>query len=217
MAGVFKILSLLAIVVVLALLGLVGFMGISGKLNSESIGMIVKALQGKKLIEETEIVAQPDQPTSQPADTAELKEPTLGMSLSEVSLATLDRQRRTVNDSRRRVKDAELLLLQNVESFNEEKRIFYKQVQAQQKANENEGFVKMLQAYSNMDEEQAKEDFMELDIEVVVTYLMNMKPRRVNKILGEFTTDDEQKRRRQIGERIRTQKIEVQNKSNESY
>ncbi len=217
MAGVFKILSLLAIVVVLALLGLVGFMGISGKLNSESIGMIVKALQGKKLIEETEIVAQPDQPTSQPAETSELKEPKLGTSLSEVRLARLDRSLRMVGDFRRRVKDAELLLLQNVESFNEEKRIFYKQVQAQQKANENEGFVKMLQAYSNMDEEQAKEDFMELDIEVVVTYLMNMKPRRVNKILGEFTTDDEQKRRRQIGERIRTQQIEVQNKSNESY
>ncbi len=215
MKTLFNLIALIAIANLLIISGLVGYLIVSGKLNSESAGKIAAVLRGEDLVPASQATSQP---TSQPVAAtshavAEQKAEPFSLEMLEVQQALLERERRLIEDRYSRVKDAEFKLLKDREAFLQKKKEFYKQVELFQKASKDEGFEKALALYSKMPPKLAKEDFMKLDIDIVVTYLMNMSKMTAAKILKEFKTPEEQKRRQEILEKIRTRKILLETES----
>jgi len=196
---IYHLLALVSLAVVLVLSGLFGYLVLSGRLNADVANTIAAVLAGKEMVE----VVHEETPTTQPAAEA----PAMGLEQVEMRSAMLDRQLRVVDDRLTRLKDAELKLIRDREAFQDERGLFARQVELQQKANEDEGFRQALSMYTQIPPDQVKEDFMKLDLEIVVRYLMSMPKRNQAKILQEFATPAEQEKRRQITERIRTQEI----------
>ncbi len=206
MKALFNLIALVAIANLLIISGLVGYLIFSGKLNADSADKIAAILRGEQLIPASQAATQPTTaPSTQIATTQQAKPFSLDM--LEVQQAMLERERRLIEDRYSRVKDAEFKLLKDREAFLQQKKEFYKQVELFQKASKDEGFEKALALYSKMPPKLVKEDFMKLDIDVVVAYLMNMSKMTAAKILKEFKTPEEQKRRQEILEKIRTRRI----------
>jgi len=213
MKVVYHIVAMLAIVIVLMMTGLVGYLAISDKLTGESANLIAAVLRGEKLVLAT---AAPPldtvSATTHASDQVASSRPNLDLTTIQMRSALLERQRRTIEHMYSRLKDAELKLIRDREEFDKSVQLFNKQVQLRQKTNEDEGFNKALAMYTKMPPNQAKDDFMRLDLEVVVKYLMNMSDRPRTKILNEFRLPAEKERRIEITERIRTQKIAMNQK-----
>ena len=207
MKALFNLIALVAIANLLIISGLVGYLIFSGKLNAESAGKISAVLRGEDLVPASQVASQPAGVATSQAAVAREERKTFSMEMLEVQQATLEREKRLIEDRYSRVKDAEFKLLKDREAFLQKKKEFYKQVEMFQKASKDEGFEKALALYSKMPPKLAKEDFMKLDIDIVVAYLMNMSKMTAAKILKEFKTPEEQKRRQEILEKIRTRKI----------
>ncbi len=204
MKTLYNLIALIAITNLLIISGLIGYLIVSGKLNSESVAQIIAVLRGEKLVPQTATTSAPStQPTQKKSEP--LAKQTASMDTIEAQRAILEREKRIIQDRFIRLKDAELKLIQDREAFLAEKNKFYKEVELVRKANQDLGFQKALALYSKMPPKLAKEDFMKLDIDTVVRYLMNMSKLTAAKILKEFKTPQEQRRRQEILERIRTQ------------
>ncbi|NLE28317.1 MAG: hypothetical protein GX629_01450 [Phycisphaerae bacterium] len=198
------LLNLLALVAVASLLiisGLIGYLVIDGRLNSQSAEQIAKILRGESIAPvattQPEIAAT-TQPATQPAAT------NLSFQSIELQLAQIERERKEISDRYARLKDAEMKLIMDREAMLREKNEFERQVLAQQTISKDEGFTKALTLYTQMPPKMAKEDFMKLDTDIVVRYLTHMKKQESAKILKEFKTPVEQKKRQEILEQIRT-------------
>lgn len=203
----YNILALMAITVVLVVGGLVIYLLASGRLDAGSANLIAAALRGEKLVPEQAAVTTTAPATTQPADKLDLDKPMLDLASTEIRSAVLEQQLRVVKNELARLKDGQLTLIQDREALAEQVRQFEQQVALRQKADKDEGFNQALAMYTKMKPKQAKEDFMKLGVEVVVRYLMNMPKRNQVKILQEFKSPQEQDRRREITERIRTQEL----------
>lgn len=202
MKTILGILGFLSALTLATILGLVVALSVTGKLNPKSGAAIVAALRGDELVPATQPTTQPtSQPTSRPAEEA------LDFRGAEERQAVLDRKLRLIDDRQNRLMDAELKLIHDREDLSREQDAFQKQVLVQEKANQDEGFKTALDMYMKMPAKQVKEDFMKLDVDIVVRYLMHMSTRTQTKILSEFKTTEEQDRRRILTERIRTQEI----------
>lgn len=203
MRMLYNLIALIAITNFLIISGLLGYLVSSGRLNAESLSKIVAILRGEDLRPETTTApVQTTQPTTQRVKPAMLEN-------IDIEYALLEREKRVIQDRMLRLKDAELKLLKDREAFLAEKDKFYKEMELIKKAREDEGFQKALSLYSNMPPKLVKEDFMKLDIDVVVRYLMNMPKMTASKILREFKSPEEQKRRQEILERIRAKENSV--------
>jgi flagellar motility protein MotE (MotC chaperone) len=202
MKTILGILGFLSAMTLMTVIGLLVALSVTGKLNAKSAAAIVAALRGEDLVPATQATTQPaTQPTSQPAEEG------LDFRGAEERQAVLDRKLRLIDDRQNRLMDAELKLIHDREDLTDQQDAFKKQRLIQEKANQDEGFKTALDMYMKMPAKQVKEDFMKLDIDVVVRYLMHMPTRTQTKILGEFKTPEEQDRRRILTERIRTQEI----------
>jgi hypothetical protein len=207
MKQIFTLLSLVAIGTLMILMGLVGYLMATGKLNTQSASLMAAALRGEKLVQETSANAPATQPTSRPAASKPADEH-FDIDSVEMKLALLDREARLIQDRTIRLKDAELKLIQDRKSLSQNKSSFTEQVKLQEKASEDEGFTKALTYYTQLPPKLAKEDFMKLELNVVVRYLNNMTKMQSAKILKEFKTPEEQQRRQEIIERTLNQKVD---------
>jgi flagellar motility protein MotE (MotC chaperone) len=201
MKTLYHLIALIAITHLLVIGGLVGYLLGSGKLNRQSASTIAAALRGETLVPATATAPAASQPVAVEAPDRHSFESI------EMQLAMLDREKRFVTDRYSSLKAAELKLIQDREALNQKQHGFTRQVKVQRQASEDAGFAKALALYTQMPPEAAKEDFMKLDIDIVVRYLMNMPKQKSAKILEEFEQPDEQNRRQEITERIRTQQL----------
>ncbi len=200
MKTLFSLISIVAIANLLVIGGLVGVLVFSGRLNSESAKTIAAVLRGEKLVSATAVgttTAPATQPATRPAPMTEEE--------AKIQQILVEQQIKAIEHRYNRLKDAELKLIQDREALKQKESGFTKQVKVQEEAAEDKGFSKALALYSKMPASAVKDDFMKLDPEIVVRYLMNMPERTSTKILKTFTTPAEQARRQDITERIRTQ------------
>jgi flagellar motility protein MotE (MotC chaperone) len=204
----YNLIALVAIANLLILGGLVGHLTMSGKLNAESAETIAAALRGEKMVSAT-TTAPASQPASQPAESHETAEETITFDGIEIQLARLEREKRGLDDRYSRLRDAELKLIQDRETLLRREAEFKEQLKVRQQADQDEGFTKALMLYTQMPPKMAKDDFMKMDTDIVIRYLMNMKKQVSAKILKEFKTPDEMARRQEILERIRTSEIVI--------
>lgn len=214
-----KKLGLVALIVLalnfLAVAGGVGYLVGTGKLDKD------KALAVGKLL-----FPPPPAPTSQPAaDTRdpattqpllrfdELLERQTGKTASEQVAflretfdsmsATLDRQRREVLDLKRQADYAQEQVARDRAAVTARAKTLDDR-EAKQRALETDvGFQKTLDVYNGMDTVQIKDLFMKIDEETVVRYLQAMEPRRVSRIVKEFTSPEELSKAQSLLEKMR--------------
>jgi flagellar motility protein MotE (MotC chaperone) len=209
MKTLYNLLALIAIANLLIIGGFVSFLAVSGRLTDQSAKTIAAALRGEKMIPAA--TTQPATvPSSQPTTQAVHGPGTSSFDGIEMQLARLERSGKEIDDRYTRLKDAELKLIQDRETLTRRENEFQEQLKVQQKASEDEGFNKALMLYTQMPPKAAKDDFMTLDVDIVVRYLTNMKKQDSAKILKEFKSPEEEKRRQEILERIRTREIVVE-------
>lgn len=117
--------------------------------------------------------------------------------------ATLDRQRREVIDLKRQADFAqEQVAKDRADLIAREKAVADRQ--SRQRTQElDEGFQNTLEVYNGMDTVQIKDLFMKADEETVVRYLQAMEPRRVSRIVKEFTTPEELSKAQSLLDRMR--------------
>jgi flagellar motility protein MotE (MotC chaperone) len=208
MKTLYNLIALVAIANLLILGGFAGFLLLSGKLNAGSAEIIAAALRGEKMIPAA--TTQPaTQPASQPSESSAANKKGDSFEGIELQLARLERARKELDDRYSRLKDAEFKLIKDREALTQQEKDFRQQLKLQQQATTDEGFNKALLLYTQMPPKAAKDDFMKLDADIVVRYLTNMKKQNSSKILKEFKSPEEEKRRQEIMERIRTREIVI--------
>jgi hypothetical protein len=207
MKTLYNLVALVAIANLLVIGGLAGSLVISGKLNSQTASIIAAVLRGEKYVPASPTTTSaPAAATSQPVTRpAPAVEPKGAVDTIERQEALLEQKEIALERRYSRLKDAEMKLIQDREALAQKQEAFDRQLKLQKQASEDEGFAKALALYTQMAPKLAKEDFMKLDTDIVVRYLMNMPKRGSTKILQEFKTAEEQKRRQELIERIRTQ------------
>ncbi len=207
MKTLYNLIALIAIANLLIIGGFTAYLLISGKLNATSSEIIAAALRGEKLIP-----AATTQPSTMPAtqpDNSLSTDKKNSFQGIEMQLARLERARKEIDDRYARLKDAEFKLIKDREYLTQREMEFQNQLKLQQQAGADEGFNKALLLYTQMPPKAVKDDFMKLDLDIVVRYLASMKKQDSAKILKEFKSPDEEKRRQEIMERIRTREITV--------
>lgn len=203
MKTLYHLLALIAITQLLVVGGIVGYLLAGKKLNPQSASAIAAVLRGEALVPASSAAATAAATTA-PATRPVAEEPRSIESI-EMQLAMLDREKRFVTDRYSALKAAELKLIQDREALNQKQQGVEQQINLQKQASVDKGFATALDLYTKMPPDAVKEDFMKLDLDIVVRYMMNMPKQRSAKILQEFESPEEQKRRQEITERIRTQ------------
>ncbi len=202
----YNLIALVAIANLLIIGGLAASLMISGKLNAQTATTIASVLRGEKLVPAptttTSAPAVSTQPATRPVKSVE---PKGTVDTIEMQQALLEQQGIALERRYSRLKDAEMKLIQDRETLGQKQETFDRQLKLQKQTSEDEGFTKALTLYTQMSPKLAKEDFMKLDTDITVRYLINMPKRNSTKILQEFKTPEEQKKRQELIERIRTQ------------
>lgn len=216
MATLKQLYGLFALVAIANLLMLIGFgvyLGASGKLNAEKLEQIAAILRDEQLKPAltraaVSMPASVSVAVSQPTVTAVKNKVTLEQQLG--SMEILQREKRMLADVLVRVKDGQTKLGEDRQRFEARREQFQQQVQQYDKTTAEQGVSKSLALYSRMASRQVKEDFMNMDVDIVAWHLKQMPERTARKILNEFRTSREQARRREILEKMRMKDTQLQ-------
>lgn len=215
MATLKQLYGLFALVAIANLLMLIGFgvyLGASGKLNANRLEKIAAILRGEQLKPAvTGAVSMPASVSvavSQPTVTAVKNKVTLEQQLG--SMEILQREKRMLADVLVRVKDGQTKLGEDRQRFEARREQFQQQVQQYDKTTAEQGVSKSLALYSRMASRQVKEDFMNMDVDIVAWHLKQMPEHTARKVLNEFRTNREQARRREILEKMRMKNTQLQ-------
>lgn len=215
MATLKQLYGLFALVAIANLLMLIGFgvyLGASGKLNANRLEKIAAILRGGQLKPAvTRAVSMPASVSvavSQPTVTAVKNKVTLEQQLG--SMEILQREKRMLADVLVRVKDGQARVVEDRQRFEARREQFQQQVQQHDKTTAEQGVSKLLALYSSMASRQVKEDFMNMDVDIVAWHLKQMPERTARKILNEFRTSREQARRREILDKMRMKDTQLQ-------
>ena len=215
MATLKQLYGLFALVAIANLLMLIGFgvyLGASGKLNANRLEKIASILRDGELKPAvTRAVSMPASVSvavSQPTVTAVKNKVTLEQQLG--SMEILQREKRMLADVLVRVKDGQARVVEDRQELEARREQFQQQVQQYDKTTAEQGVSKSLALYSRMASRQVKEDFMNMDVDIVAWHLKQMPEHTAKKILNEFRTNREQARRREILEKMRRKDTKLQ-------
>jgi hypothetical protein len=187
----------------LAVAGGVGYLFGTGKIDSDKLVEIGKIVFPPP----PEPATQPVVDTRDPATTQpllrldELLNKTTGKTAAEqvafisdlvaAQSASLERQRAELLALQRQVNLAQEQIGKERNELTARQQLLNARETQRQKIDSDEGFKKALAVYDTMDTKQIKEIFLSLDEATVVRYLQAMEPRRVSRIVKEFTTPAE--------------------------
>ena len=214
-----KRIGLVALIVLalnfLAVAGGVGYLVGTGKLDKE------KAIAIGKVVfpDPPPPATQPSKDTRDPATTQpflrfdELLERQTGKTAAEQVAflretfdsmsAQLDRQRREVLDLRRQADFAQEQVAKDRAAVVARAKALDDREMKQRALEKDAGFQKTLDVYNGMELVQVKDLFMKIDEETVVRYLQAMEPRRVSRIVKEFTSPEELSKAQSLLEKMR--------------
>lgn len=199
----------------LAVAGGVGYLFGTGKIDKDKLGEIKKLVFPPATQPTTQpVVAQRDPATTQPLlKLDELLNKTTGKTAAEqvafindmvaATSATLERQRSEVVALQRQVSLAQEQLEKDRAALESRQKQLDEKENLRKKLDSDEGFKQSLEVYNAMDTKQVKEIFASLDEETVVRYLQAMEPRRVSRIVKEFTTPAELVKAQSLLEKMR--------------
>jgi len=215
MATLKQLYGLFALVAIANLLMLIGFgvyLGASGKLNADRLEQIATIMRGEQLEPAApgpvSMPASVSVAVSQPTVTAVRNKVTLEQQLG--SMEILQREKRMLADVLVRVKDGQAKVGEDRQRLEARREQFQQQVQQHDKTTTEQGISKSLALYSSMASKQVKEDFMNMDVDIVAWHLKQMPEHTARKILNEFRTSREQARRREILEKMRMKDMQLQ-------
>ena len=188
----------------LALLGLMGYGYATGRFEPEWIGQYLATWRREKLAPppvEVQKVEEKETPTQASARIA----------AAEIRRETDTREsQRDIELSRymqNTVEQAKLKLEQDLQRLQIDKKILADKLAEYNGLVEQEGFQKALENYSQMKPKLVKDDFMQMDDNVVVRYLAEMKADVATKILEQFKTGEEQKKRLRLMELLENHRL----------
>jgi hypothetical protein len=213
-----KKIALVALIVLalnfLAVAGGVGYLVGTGKLDKDRALAIGKVVFPDAPPPATQPAANANPATTQPfLRFDELLEHQTGKTAAEQVAflreafdsmsATLDRQRREVLDLKRQADFAQEQVARDRASVVSRAKALDDRESKQRALEKDVGFQKTLDVYNGMDVVQIKDLFMKLDEETVVRYLQAMDPRRVSRIVKEFTSPEELSKAQSLLEKMR--------------
>ncbi len=183
----YHILALLALVNLFAFGGLVSYLFASGRLDRERIDQIGVVLRGQ---------FPTSQPTTQPAE-ALRPEPSraeIARNQAQRELYELMAQRheRELDDRRALNQSIQINVERRLEDIEKRKAEFDEQQKKLAQQREQDGFTKMLEMYSGMDPNTAKDLLKNQNKEAdAVQLLTRMDPNRAKKVINACKTQDE--------------------------
>ena len=208
--------GLVAIVVVhlLGVIGLVGYAAVSGKLSVQRRELYKKVWDGVALVEPDESDEPVDEATE--ASSEQVTEQ-LNQARAQKELLTLDIQRHLedLENMKRSVQAAQNKLVKDRTEYVAAMETFESQLERQNQAAKNEGFLRELDYFSRLKPKLAKEDFMAMSDDDAARFLAAMKPDVATKILNQFRSDAEQEKRQRVMALIETLGV-VKTKGNDS-
>jgi hypothetical protein len=188
MRRIYHILALIGLINLFAVCGLVGYLFVSGKLNAERVDQIGVVLRGQ---------FPTSQPASQPAEATARPEP------SKAEIARMSAQReyfelvakrheREMEDRRSLNQAIQLEVERKLEEIEKKKLEFEEQQKKTLEQSQQDGFARMLEMYSSMDPNKAKDLLKNHNKDAdVVQLLMQMDPTRAKKIVNACKDPDE--------------------------
>ncbi len=175
-------LALVALINLFALIGFVGFLVASGRLDEERAQLIADVLRGEGREAEPAPVEPGDSPSVPQPSRAEIAETQAKKEFFRLIGERLEseiRQRQELNDS------VQLEVLRRLEEIDRKNQRFVQERQAFQEQSQQEGFQQVLDMYSQMEPELAKDLLRGTTKDAdVVRILMEMDPNRRRNIIN---------------------------------
>jgi hypothetical protein len=194
--------------------GGVGWLFQSGKLDREKVKVIREIVFAHPVEAVADAATTQADATTQPAlKLEELLAKQAGMSATEqvafiqrtfdTRMLQLDRRNRELLDLQRTVDQAKEKLVRDREVLDVERTKVQVEQQAATRLQEDKGFQDTLALYTSMPAKEVKGIFKDLNDDTVMRYLQAMQPKMAAKIVKEFKTAEEQKKIKQVLEKMR--------------
>lgn len=195
--GKFLLSLIIAVIAVhiIILLGALGYGWATERFDDEKLEQYVATWQGVELVEKLEVTEQQETeetPTDAIARIAEME------IKSETLRRNLFRQLEVLQNMKMTVEMAREKLTKESGDLQAQKNEFFAAVEQYENRVFEAGFQKVLKNYSSLKPKLVKNDFMQMEEEQVVRYLMAMKSDTATKILNTFKTPEEEAKRQRI-------------------
>ena len=176
----------------LAVAGLFGYGLATGRFDEDKRQQYLATWNGEKLVPYVEEVVE-DKAEESPQDaTIRIYERQLNQ---EVVSLELQRQLELMRDMKFTLEEAHSKLEKDRTALDKKENEFDDKLQLQQDKAAEEGFLKALQSYSQLNPKYVKNDFMVMDEKEVVRYLAAMDSGVRTEVLGKFRTPEEEAKR----------------------
>jgi len=195
--GKFLLSLIIAVIAVhiIILLGALGYGWATERFDDEKLEQYVATWQGVELVEKLEVTEQQETeetPTDAIARIAEME------IKSETLRRNLFRQLEVLQNMKMTVEMAREKLTKESGDLQAQKNEFFAAVEQYENRVFEAGFQKVLKNYSSLKPKLVKNDFMQMEEEQVVRYLMAMKSDTATKILNTFKKPEEEAKRQRI-------------------
>lgn len=195
--GKFLLSLIIAVIAVhiIILLGVLGYGWATERFDDEKLEQYVATWQGVELVEKLEVTEQQETeetPTDAIARIAEME------IKSETLRRNLFRQLEVLQNMKMTVEMAREKLTKESGDLQAQKNEFFAVVEQYENRVLEAGFQKVLKNYSSLKPKLVKNDFMQMEEEQVVRYLMAMKSDTATKILNTFKKPEEEAKRQRI-------------------
>ncbi len=188
------------IIHLLGLIGLVSYGLVTGRFDAEKREQYLATWQGEKLVPYVEEVVEEEVEESPLDATARINERQLSQ---EVVNRELQRQLELLRDMKVTLEEAHSKLEKDRTDLDKKEKVFEDKLGQQQEKASEEGFLKALQTYSQMNPKYVKDDFMVMDEKEVVRFLAAMSPGVRTEVLSKFREPKEQATRVKLIEMLK--------------
>lgn len=200
MKKVWDTVAIIAVANLLALMTLVILLAVSGSLKGERLKLARDALAGRPLpvVKVVEPSKELDPASLAGAGQIITKE----QANTQIVQLQIDQQMRELKDFQLQLDQARSALDARISLFEQERKAWISQRDAERALLASEGFRKTLSLYESIPADQAKDLFMSMEDTEVVRVLSSMEERKASKIAKAFTSEAEKNRLKKILDRL---------------
>jgi hypothetical protein len=188
---IYEIASLVSLIEFVVLGGLLAILFLSGRLDGEQLSEIAAAIASEEE-ETTDTEELPVEPQSTDDDIAAGPDFEARQEADQIMMLRFEKARLDTKNRQELIERSRLDLLKEKEEFEALKSKWTKQFKEQLKKEKDLGFAKALELIESLDPTQAKEQLLRSQDAVSVRFLHEMDIRKAAKVMGEFTTQQEQ-------------------------
>lgn len=207
-----KALGAVFVIHVIGLLGLLTYGLATHRFEGEKVKQYLATWHGQKLVAPPEEEVEEEEEESPALASKRIAEKEVN---EEINARDMQGQVELIKNMQFSIGLAQKKLEKDIQAYQKESETFYAEQTKHEERIQSEGFQKTLKNYSTMKTKLVKNDFMKMEDSEMVEFLSAMKADVATKILNQFKSTEEEKKRQRVLRLMHEDKMTVsKNKTN---